>query len=151
MMINKEKLQFIPNNERYYEFIRELRSHPDLVSGFVQQGKITSEQQKEYMKKHGHEYYICLYDKEPVGFIGSVNKDIRLAVKKEFQRMGIASFMLSEISKIISDYEVKVKSDNIKSLGFFEKNGFMRKYTEIVDNKELVILEKVNKDDIKEY
>ena len=117
--------KLVKNEEKYFEYIRELRNSPELLDGFIDRTYITQEMQKEYMAKHKDEYYICV-EKEsnkPVGIIGIVDKDLRLAVQKDEQRKGIASFMIDEISKI-SDFEVQVKTDNVASLRTFKKKGF---------------------------
>lgn len=136
---------FVKNEEKYYDFIRCLRCDKDLKSGFVEQANITPEQQTRYMEKHKDEYYIALLDNEPVGFIGVVDNDVRLAVKKAFQRKGVASFMLKEISKIYKDFDVLVKEDNFASLQMFKKNGFVEIGTKTKDNHKLFILKKTKK------
>jgi GNAT superfamily N-acetyltransferase len=133
-------LAFVKNAPEYYEFIRELRLDPAIISGFVSQQVITKEQQMDYMRAHGKDYYICLLRGVPIGFIGVVNGDLRLAVKSEYQRKGVASFMLSELSKIVPVFSVRVKRSNARSLVFFEKNGFVQ--TDIVDREDCVTLEK---------
>lgn len=132
----------VNNEEKYFEFIRNLRNDDNLISGFVMQTKITKEQQQEYMKVHKNEYFIALLNDEPVGFIGVVDKDVRLAVAKQHQRKGIATFMLKELLKIISDFQVQVKADNTASLNFFKKNGFQEIDNRIINDQKLIILGK---------
>jgi ribosomal protein S18 acetylase RimI-like enzyme len=120
--------KLIPNEKKYYEFIRFLRTHPKLQYGFVFQGEITKKQQEKYMKIYGKNYYICLYNDEPVGFIGVVNRDIRLAVHPDHQRKGVGIFMLNEIMKIYPDALGKVKVNNKKSMRLFKKAGFVKKF-----------------------
>jgi len=141
----KNILQLIENEEKYYEFIRTLRTDSEVQQGFIYQGSITSEQQKAYMQKHGENYYICLYNGEPAGFIGIVDEDMRLAVKKEYQKRGIASFMLTEIMKLNINFVVRVKKDNIASIKFFEKNGFKNNGIEVFNNEEVIIMKKSGK------
>ncbi|EKE03239.1 MAG: hypothetical protein ACD_20C00228G0005 [uncultured bacterium] len=133
---------FVKNEEKYFEFIRNLRNDDELVSGFIEQAKITREQQRQYMATHKDKYYISLLNDEPVGFIGVVDNDVRLAVKKEFQRKGIASFMLQELSRIYESFGVQVKEDNITSIELFKKNGFIEVGTRVQNNQRLIIMEK---------
>lgn len=126
MHIDNGKLELIPNGKDYYDFIRMLRTDPDIISGFISQKPISEEQQQRYMSVHAADYYICLYDSAPIGFIGVADGDLRLAVRTEYQRQGVASFMLAEICKLGVRFTVRVREDNQASLAFFEKNGFTR-------------------------
>ena len=92
-------LKFVKNEEKYYEFIRFLRMDPRTSYGWVQQDYITPEQQKVYMAQYGKCYYICLADNVPVGYVGAVGDDLRVATLPEYQRRGIGSFMVKEILK----------------------------------------------------
>lgn len=132
----------VKNEEKYYEFIRKLRNDDNLINGFVNQTKITKEQQQQYMKVHKDEYFIALLNNEPVGFIGVVNRDLRLAVAKQHQKKGIATFMLQELMKITSDFNVQIKVDNIASLNFFKKNGFQEIDNRIIKDQKLIMMEK---------
>ena len=51
-------MKLIENSRLYWEFIRELRYHPDNISGFVNTDPITKEDQVSYMQKHGDSYSI---------------------------------------------------------------------------------------------
>jgi GNAT superfamily N-acetyltransferase len=124
MKLDKQILQFVPNSCDYYEFIRELRMDPDIISGFVSQVRITKEQQLIYMDEHEKDYYVCLHGGRPIGFIGVVAGDLRLAVDRAYQRKGVASFMLAELFKLVPDFQVRVKKKNHASIKFFEKFGF---------------------------
>ena len=118
------KLEFVENEEKYYEFIRLLRTDYRVLYGFVQQVNITPEQQKVYMAQHGKYYYICLADGVPAGFIGEVDGDIRVATLPEYQRRGIGSFMVKELIKRSPDAYARIKVDNEISHNFFKKLGF---------------------------
>ena len=118
------KLEFVKNEEKYYEFIRLLRTDYRVLYGFVQQVNITSEQQKKYMAKYGKSYYICLVDDVPAGFIGEVNGDIRVATLPEYQRKGVGSFMVKELIKRRPDAYARIKVDNEISHNFFKKLDF---------------------------
>ena len=70
-------MKLIENAYIYWQFIRELRYHPDNLDGFVNTDPVTLEDQVKYMNQYGYNYYICLKDEKPVGFIGEVDGDIR--------------------------------------------------------------------------
>jgi RimJ/RimL family protein N-acetyltransferase len=122
-----EMFKLVKNDEKYYDFIRELRNanHND---GFVEDVNITTEQQKEYMKKHKDNYYVCLYNNDPVGFVGSIDGDIRVAVNPSYFGKGIGQFMIQELMKIFPESYAKIKVDNKTSKKLFEKCGFKEKY-----------------------
>jgi GNAT superfamily N-acetyltransferase len=117
-------LNFVENEEKYFEFIRLLRMDPRVAYGFVDHTPITSEQQKKYMANYEKCYYICLADGVPAGFIGVVNRDIRIATLPEYQRKGIGTFMIKELIKKHPDSYARVKINNEISLNFFKKLGF---------------------------
>ena len=94
------------------------------------------------MQKYGKGYYICLYNKVPVGFIGIVDNDVRLAVIKDVQNNGIGSFMLSEIEKIRPGFFVQVKKTNIPSIKLFEKNNYLLEKTEMKNGVEILTMKK---------
>ncbi len=117
-------LRIVPNSEKYYEFIRELRTHPENLSGFVDTNEITPQQQYEYMSKYGHNYEICLSGDTPVGFVGVVDRDIRFAVDPKHHGQGIGKFMIWDLIHKNSDCLAKVKHDNIASIKVFESCDF---------------------------
>lgn len=121
-------LEFVENEEKYYEFIRLLRTNPQLAYGFVDHSPITSEQQKKYMDRYGKCYYICLADGVPVGFIGVVVDDLRVATLPEYQRRGIGSFMVKELLKRHPGVYARIRIDNKISISFFEKLGYKRSF-----------------------
>ena len=84
--LNHYTTTLIKNNEEYYEFIRELRFHPKNIHGFLDKNLVSSEQQKKYMEKYGKYYFICVYNKKPVGFVGVVENDIRICTHPDFKK-----------------------------------------------------------------
>lgn len=122
-----EKLTLVKNEPKYYEFIRELRTNPEVSEGFISQASISREQQLDYMALHGDKYMICLLGAIPIGFIGVVANDIRLAVLPEWQGKGVGSFML-ETYPFEKGSVAKVKVENKKSLNLFVKRGYVVKY-----------------------
>ena len=128
-------LELIENSPHYFEFIRNLRNHPQLKDGFIQQEEISSLNHADYMLKHGAHYFVCLLSGEPVGFIGVVDNDIRLAVDPSSQNLGIAKFMVREIVKIYPTAHAKVKVKNSASMRLFQSLEF---------NEEFVIFTQAN-------
>lgn len=117
-------LEFVKNEEKYHEFIRLLRTNSEIAYGFAKNTPITPEQQKKYMAEYGSCYYICLSDDVPVGFVGAVRDDIRVAVLPGYQRKGVGSFMVKELLKRHPEVYARIKVDNKVSLNFFKKLGF---------------------------
>jgi RimJ/RimL family protein N-acetyltransferase len=80
------------------------------------------------MRKNGDQYRICLSGDTPVGFVGSVSGDIRVATHPEYHGKGIAKFMIQEIIKEYPNSTAKIKIHNEASIRAFEKAGFVKKY-----------------------
>ena len=118
----------IRNQKKYWEFIRNLRNLDGVREGFIQQEYIHEEYHKAYMEAWGDCFFICLYKGEPVGYVGIINKDIRVATHPDFQGKGVGTFMINAIMKEYPDSEAKVKIENEASLKLFEKCGFKKKY-----------------------
>jgi ribosomal protein S18 acetylase RimI-like enzyme len=120
--------EFVKNEPKYWDFIRRLRNDPEGQSGFIEQVNITEEQQAKYMDKYSDNYFICLCDGEPAGFIGVIDNDIRVSTHPDYQLMGVGVFMVQQIKKIYPKCFAKVKIDNIASFNMFEKAGYELKY-----------------------
>jgi len=121
-------LELRKNNKKYWEFIRLLRSDKRVQSGFIEQSTVTRKEQETYMNRYNNNYYVCLCDDIPCGFIGEIDGDIRLCTDPEYQGKGIGSFMIREITKIRPTVFAKIKLDNTSSLRAFEKAGYVKKY-----------------------
>jgi len=121
-------LILVENEEKYWEFIRNLRNMDGIRQGFIRQEQITPDQQKDYMAENGEYFYICLADGEPSGYVGVIDNDIRVATHPDFQGMGVGSFMINEIHKLYPAAQAKVKVVNIASFSLFVKNGYKVKY-----------------------
>ena len=121
-------LKLVKNSPKYWEFIRRLRNMDGVCQGFIQQEEITEIEQATYMLEHNNDFWLCLVEKIPAGFVGVIDYDIRVATHPDFQGMGIGSFMINQIINIHPDAVAKVKLDNPTSLKLFEKCGFKKKY-----------------------
>ena len=118
-------MKLIKNSQNYWQFIKELRYHPDNVHGFVTSDLVTSEEQIKYMNQYGDNYFICIKDEKPVGFIGQIDNDIRLAVSPDSKNQGIGKFMLNEFMNTHPFATAKVLLHNILSLKTFYSCGFV--------------------------
>ena len=121
-------MELVKNEQKYWEFIRNLRNHPVIKRGFIQQGDITLEYHQKFMNKYGEKYYICLVDNVPAGFVGQINGDIRVATHPDFQGKGVGKFMIKEVMKKHPGSFAKVKMENEASTKMFESCGFKKKY-----------------------
>ena len=117
-------LELVKNEEKYYEFIRVLRTHKENTSGFLEQVEVTPEQQIKYMGKYKEDYYICLKDGVPVGWVGSVDDDIRVCTHPEHKGHGIGKFMIKELMKMYPTTLAKVLVGNKRSDNLFISCGF---------------------------
>ena len=119
------KLDLVNCDEKYWEFVRQLRTNPKNQEGFFTHANITSEQQKEYMSVNFSKYKICLLDGYPVGYIGLLDgHEITYCVHPGFQGKGIGTFMIQEYSSRWDFVDAYVKVDNVASQKIFEKLGF---------------------------
>lgn len=114
-------LELVPNNEGYYEFIRNLRNDDRVRDGFIQQEHISLEEQVAYMKVHESDYFVCLNEGTPVGYIGVIDGDIRLCTSPDNQGQGIGTFMLTEIVKRFPYATGRIKRENVASIQAFLK------------------------------
>ena len=118
----------VKNDPQYWEFIRKLRNMDGVRQGFVNQQEIKPVEQARYMLKHNNNYWICLVDEKPAGYVGVINNDIRVATHPDFQGKEVGAFMIDEVMKINPFAHARVKIDNKASLKLFEKCGFKKKF-----------------------
>ena len=121
-------LKLVNNSPKYWEFIRELRNLDGVREGFISQEEISPIQQADYMLQYNNHFWICLDNQKPVGYVGIIENDIRVATHPSAQGRGIGSFMINEIMKHNPNAVAKVKLDNEASLKLFEKCGFEKRY-----------------------
>tara|TARA_R100001163_G_scaffold63734_2_gene56304 strand:+ start:1337 stop:1720 length:384 start_codon:yes stop_codon:yes gene_type:complete len=96
--------------------------------GFGDQSIIPIANHHAYMFENFSNYLLCVDDDEVIGFIGHVDKDIRLATKRTHQNKGVGKFMLRGFMEKFPEAIAKVKIDNEVSLKLFESFGFKKKY-----------------------
>ena len=119
-------LKLVDCSRQYWDFVMELRN--GLREGFVCQDLIEKEDHYKYMEKYSDHYYICLEGETPVGWVGSIDQDIRVATHPDHQKKGVGKFLINEIMVRHPDAFAKVKLDNEASLRLFESCGFKRKF-----------------------
>lgn len=124
----ERNIKLIKCYKKYWEFIRKLRLDPKNTKGFIQTATITTKEQKSYMTKNSQYYRVCLLNDIPVGFIGSIDNDIRICVDDKYKRQGIGKFMILKSIELWPESVAKIKIDNIASQKLFESCGFKLKY-----------------------
>ena len=121
-------LKLVKNDPQYWEFIRNLRNMDGVRQGFIKQEHINSIEQARYMLKYNNNFWVCLDDNTPVGYVGVIDNDIRVATHPSTQGKGVGSFMIEQVMKIEPSAFAKVKIDNEASIKLFERCGFKKKY-----------------------
>ena len=122
------ELELVNNSPKYWSFIRNLRNMDNVRHGFIQQEEIDEISHATYMLQYNNNFWICLDNDEPIGYVGIIDNDIRVATHPKFQGLGVGAFMINEIMKHNPRVVAKVKLDNEASLRLFEKCGFKKKY-----------------------
>lgn len=128
-------IQILSNSEMWWRDIRDLRNDDRVKSGFIQQNHIEWEAHEKYMKMYGDNYLVATYEGKFAGYVGSIDGDIRICVKPEFQGKGVAVCLVEGIMRKFPNSYAKVKIENEPSKKLFDKCGFKVKY---------VIMEKNN-------
>jgi len=122
------ELRLVQNNPQYWEFIRELRNMDNVRQGFIQQEEIDEISHATYMLQYNNNFWICLDNQKPVGYVGVIDNDIRVATHPDAQGKGAGSFMINEVMKLNPLAYAKVKLENEASIKLFERCGFKKKY-----------------------
>jgi RimJ/RimL family protein N-acetyltransferase len=95
------------------------------MHGFLEQVEITPSQQKKYMEKYSNNYFICLNENnQPIGWVGEVDRDIRVCTHPDYKGKGIGKFMINELMKTSPTAEAKVLLNNQASINLFKSCGF---------------------------
>ncbi len=128
--------EFVKNEEKYYEFIRLSRIDGRIQPFLASRVFITKEQQIQYMQKHKDNYYICLCDGEPAGFIGNFNREISpLIVHPEYQKKKVGEFLVAELLKIESQLFALVRCDNDAVMKLVRKMKFKLIGKAVIDSE----------------
>lgn len=121
-------MELVSCKEKYWEFVRLLRTDKRIIRNFIDQSTISEMQQATFMNSNSEFFKICIIDDSPVGYIGLIGErknEITLCVIPEKSNLGIGSYMLSRFQKLNKKTLIaKVKKENISSSKVFLKNGF---------------------------
>lgn len=128
-------MKIVKCSSEYWEFVRMLRNDERVSDGFIETINITPEMQKSYMSKYSEYYRIALINNIPAGYVGVIDNDIRICTHPDFQKMGVAKFMLSEIMKEYPDAYGKVKIENETSKNLFKSLDFQESFIIFTKNK----------------
>jgi ribosomal protein S18 acetylase RimI-like enzyme len=121
-------LKIVPNSPEYYSTIKNLRLHPLNIDGFIEQSYFSNESHIKYMEQYGKYYYIAIMNEIPVGFVGSVDNDIRVAVDPDYKNLGIGKKLIDFIVEKHPYATAKIKYDNIASIKLFESCNFNKTF-----------------------
>lgn len=127
-------LRMVPLQFEHYEFVRTVRNDERVKRGFIVQDDVSREKHLDYMSKKGENYFVCLRGLIPVGYIGVVDNDIRVATAPDEVKSGVGEYMVTFIAENYPDALAKVKIENIASQKLFEKCGY--KLTFVVYSRE---------------
>jgi GNAT superfamily N-acetyltransferase len=121
-------MELIKNGPVFWRFIRNLRNMEGVKEGFVQQDIIDEIEHAKYMLKYNNNYWVCVIEGVPAGYVGVIDDDIRVATHPDFQGQGVGSFMINRIMEMHPTAYAKVKLDNEASIKLFEKCDFKKKF-----------------------
>jgi len=128
----------------HWDFVKFLRSHPDVQSGFIDYvTDISKIQQTQYMSKNW-EYFWVLCDKDYIqyGYIGLINNDkdeITYCIDPKYQGLGYGKLIVEKLISKNSNKNIwaKVKKNNIPSCKVFEKLDYFKYNYEYIKNSEI--------------
>tara|TARA_R100000231_G_scaffold139598_1_gene121525 strand:- start:742 stop:1932 length:1191 start_codon:yes stop_codon:yes gene_type:complete len=121
-------VHIVKNQKKYWDNIRDLRNHPQVKTGFINQEHISEEEHNQFMKKYSDCFYVALVDNAFAGYAGVIDNDIRVATHPDFQGRGLGKYMIKNIIKQEPKAFAKVKLENEASIKLFEACGFKKKY-----------------------
>ena len=108
--------------KEYIMFIRDLRTDPRTLPGFIDQiSSISDQSQIKYMEENKNNYFIACVQGLPVGFGGVIYNDIRYAVIPYYSNKGIGTEILNYIKIRNPLASGKIKKENLSSIKAFEK------------------------------
>ncbi len=117
------RVRFEKNSWIHWEAIRLLRNHEEVQSGFITEANITRSKQSKYMRKHGENFFVALYNEHVIGYVGVVDDDIRFCVDPSYQGLGVGTFLLERIKDFFPNAKGRVKKSNFASISCFNKSG----------------------------
>jgi len=124
-------MQMTTNKKDYWEFIRQLKNDPIARKNSGHAHIISVSEHENYMNSYGHQYYICLDESRPIGYVGhNATNYISVAVISSYRGKGVGKFMLNYIKERppLTSAKAVVRMDNEASIKLFESCGFTKKY-----------------------
>lgn len=115
-------MHLVKCQEKYWDFVLFLRN--DLREFFFTKEEISKDKHRSFMEENNDSYFICLSkDGEPMGWVGVVENDVRVAVHPNYQKQGVGKFMLSFIKEEYPYATAKISRNNKASLNLFNSAG----------------------------
>jgi len=137
---SKGSIHLVPAKEDHWEAIRLLRNENS--DCFTHDKEISREEHWNFMRKHWNTYRIAVQQEAFVGFIGHVNRDVRLATSTKSKGKGVAQFMWKSFEQEVGDLDVKVLLNNQRCLSFFFKLGYVPDTKALKEGQNPVVLRK---------
>jgi hypothetical protein len=134
----KDQWTVRPATPQYWEAIRHIRNHHRFYFG--QTEVIDAKTHREFMEKHWRTYRVAVChvgrnhkdDKggegeQPcvMGFIGQVQKDLRIATHPQYLKQGVADFMIRSFRREYPERSWKVRRMNHPTLAMARKLGLV--------------------------
>lgn len=123
--------KMVKNKPQYWEFIRELRNDDVLRANSMNHHLISPEEHAAFMQTYQDQFYVCVEDGTPIGYVGTNAQDyISIALVTEARGKGVGKYMLQYLRKEMSARKMRaiVNITNEASLRLFEACGFVKKY-----------------------
>jgi len=127
------ELKLVECEEKFWNDILLIRNEDK--ESFDKQHEITFNEHENFMETNYKNYRIATIDNKFSGFIGIVNDDIRVGVKRQYRKMGIGKFMINEFCNIFEINHAKIKINNIVSQKLFESCGFKKTFYILTKNE----------------
>lgn len=127
------ELKLVECEQKFWNDILIIRNEDK--ESFDKQHEISLEEHEKFMTINDINYKIATIDGKFAGFIGIVNEDIRVGVKKEYRKIGIGKFMINEFCKIFEINHAKIKINNVASQKLFESCGFKKSFYILTKNE----------------
>ena len=119
--VNRNAMLLIPAVEEHWDDICKLRNQNREC--FANSAIVQKNEHWAFMKKHSTNYRVAICNGQFLGFIGHVQKDLRIACCNK--GCGVGKFMFSYFIAEVGDLDIKVLKENEASLRFFEKLGYI--------------------------
>lgn len=127
------ELKLVQCEQKFWNDILIIRNEDK--ESFDKQHEISLEEHEKFMTINDINYKIATIDGKFAGFVGIVNEDIRVGVKKEYRKIGVGKFMINEFCKIFEINHAKIKINNIASQKLFESCGFKKSFYILTKNE----------------